>query len=508
MYAFRNIAQSFVDSSVAIFVHVVNSPRSSFILWPQAMRTFITICLATFVLLAARASAELGVCEDCLPGNRPCCTSGEFCADQTPCCGSCPSGVCGCQPTCTKNCTGLECGFGGCAEDDCGTCKPGSFCRSGTCVADDKCHDCLPGNNPCCKTGELCPGMEPCCGVCKTGQCGCRLNCTKNCDGLQCGFGGCTDTDCGTCKPGSFCYQGRCMADDKCHNCKPGNGPCCIAGEMCPGGTPCCGVCVDNSACGCRLNCTKNCTGLVCGFGGCTDNDCGTCLPGSRCGGTACFCDGHCQCKCKQGNGGGSCPQDSQGCDPTNGCTCQAPKQPAKTIVPLSNWVTQTQDMYQCCSTYPTTNCFSYGIQEIPTGFNTTVFASYIGERGCATVATVIFFFSGVPTSGEDLYLYFGGGCYNYCGYESFFVTVSNCTNTAYAPCGPEPSSTCPQQGCSSVASKLYFAGGQGTGIWITNPGTSIITVAVSIGDMPQCANAASIALATGDISLSWHEAS
>ena len=122
-----------------------------------------------------------------------CTVSGDCCADYDVCC---------CQP----DCTGMECGDGGCPDqpDACGTCSGSAECESGLCI-------CPPDN-------EIC--MDVCCDseqVCFEDAC-----CTPDCQDKECGDDGCGQQ----CPPG-------CLEDTPCVD-----GQCVMAGDLAPFGAP------------------------------------------------------------------------------------------------------------------------------------------------------------------------------------------------------------------------------------------------------------------------------
>jgi hypothetical protein len=140
--------------------------------------------------------------------------SGKQCGDDG-CGGSCgicewPQ-VCGAsyQCACKPSCSSKQCGDDGCGGS-CGSCGTGTSCSSsGQCVS-----TCTPSCN-----GKSC-GSDGCGGSC--GSCGsgytcdsygkCVVTCTPSCSGKQCGSDGCGGT-CGNCSSGYSCDSyGKCVA--------------------------------------------------------------------------------------------------------------------------------------------------------------------------------------------------------------------------------------------------------------------------------------------------------
>ncbi len=288
-------------------------------------------------------------------------------------------------PACTPDCTGKECGNGGCplSPGACGTCSGcGIECVDGLCVftacegkecGDDgcggSCGTCPEGDV--CVDGECCTpdcagkecGPDGCGGEC--GTCGEGFYCDPNgtcqecsCAGKECGHDGCGNP-CGTCPEGQACQviSGTCTADVP-FECQvhetPGCPGCACEACVCALDDWCCDpgwhwdeFCVmecqyDCNGPACDSFCFPACEGLVCGDDGC-GGACGTCPEGTYCGagGKACI---PCTCEGKEcgddgcGNSCGTCdagetcangvcvpggcaPQEGPGC---GGCACEA----------------------------------------------------------------------------------------------------------------------------------------------------------------------------------------
>ena len=177
--------------------------------------------------------------------------------------------VCGtCTPTKTcqnpnPNQSGepeLSCGdlWDGCKTVRCGTCDPGSYCKSNQCL-------------DCPTMAEVCtPGK---CGTINT-ACG-PIVCPGCPDGQGCGAAGVANV-CGVC-PSDLCLDKNCgtrkVTGCEDVTCGP---PSCSSGQTCGGGgvANVCGACTPNP---------NACAGRICGtvWNGCANQDCG---PGCYCG--------------------------------------------------------------------------------------------------------------------------------------------------------------------------------------------------------------------------------
>jgi len=146
--------------------------------------------LAHVAFASPKQSDPVNGCWDCsFSPNGECCASGQMCPGNVPCCGT-GSGAYSCTTSCTPQCSGKQCGNGGCKmlnDTICGTCPSGEVCNDdGQCTAPPVCLDCW-GGTTCCLSGQICPGGEACCGTCPSGTCSCSHNCTPQCKGLECG---------------------------------------------------------------------------------------------------------------------------------------------------------------------------------------------------------------------------------------------------------------------------------------------------------------------------------
>ncbi len=266
-----------------------------------------------------------------------------------------------CPAVCEPDCTGKQCGNGGCPDYPdtlCGTCAEGEICRDGACktpgaceneadmsVVQEKGIDALnQATAACvlyggCGTDQAClvnciingkpdatppiegTGLSDACAGCfaTTGLCGlqnCLQQCAadstsapcKSCLWVNCtpAFGECTGLPV-SCTPD--CTDKVC-GDDGCGNqCAPG----CGANETCVNGQ-------------CEPICVPACEGKECGDDGCN----GTCPPGCDAG-EQCIegqcCAPNCQDKeCGDDGCGGSCGTCPAGeaCSPAGQCECQA----------------------------------------------------------------------------------------------------------------------------------------------------------------------------------------
>lgn len=249
-------------------------------------------------------------------------------------------------PACTPDCAGKECGPDGCGGL-CGTCGEGLFCGS-----DGKCGGgypsvCLGEEQPSAATCTVTSTFEGCCDAqnrvvwCDGGQlycldcteleatcgwdnqkkfylCGgsdtpppefpmeCMTTCTPNCNGAECGDGGCPDMPdaCGKCEDGKVCVDGKCTScTPNCTGKQCGDDGCGGSCGTCPNGK----VCVEGL---CEEPCTPNCLGKECGSDGCK-GVCGTCAAGKTCnaeGKCVDVCVANCKDKeCGDDGCGGSC---------------------------------------------------------------------------------------------------------------------------------------------------------------------------------------------------------
>ena len=150
------------------------------------------------------------------------CDDGEDCSACPVDCGSC-------------------CGDGTCASaEDCSTCPADCECNDGFQCMEGECHPatCIPDcSGKECGDGG-CPGIPDACGVCSDDESclggKCEQECTPDCDGKECGDDGC-DGSCGACDDGWFCQAGGCVEDPCLPDCE---------GKEC-GGDGCGGLCND-----------------------------------------------------------------------------------------------------------------------------------------------------------------------------------------------------------------------------------------------------------------------
>lgn len=142
----------------------------------------------------------------------------------------------------------------------------------------------------------------------------------------------------------------------KCFDCDFPNrtGPCCTSKELCPGKTPCCATCPSGN-CGCQTNCTPQCDGRVCGSGGCSKSDCGTCGEGLVCNPEGKCVTAHCydcatgpSASCCQGKQ--LCPDQSECCIdcPSGNCDCNTWCQPNCTNRQCGNGGCSPDDCGMC----------------------------------------------------------------------------------------------------------------------------------------------------------------
>jgi len=120
------------------------------------------------------------------------CTSED--TTDTPCVPDCTGKVCGDDDGCGGNCTWCPptCGGSVCEGSLCGNlcaCNcDGKECGSGGCGGDDECGVC-PGGAPCCPNGR----------------------CSGDCTDRECGDDGCFGS-CGTCGEGGVCFDNTCQS--------------------------------------------------------------------------------------------------------------------------------------------------------------------------------------------------------------------------------------------------------------------------------------------------------
>ncbi|MBM4397278.1 MAG: hypothetical protein FJ087_16530 [Deltaproteobacteria bacterium] len=242
------------------------------------------------------------------------------CPGQADACGKCTDGkTCKAGRCQACSCDGKQCGDDGCGTS-CGKCDGGKACSpAGQCVEASACGVCLDGltcddDTMTCVGGACgdvtwqgkCEGglvvycdadklYSADCGNLSDGKLECGLIkevgaydcvCKPQCDGKQCGNGGCADRPdaCGTCGSGKTCEAGQCVAcscdgkdcgDDGCGtNCGTcGEGKACDPDHKCVDATEC-GVCPDGGTCGAGDNYDVACAANECGEVGAY----GTCL--------------------------------------------------------------------------------------------------------------------------------------------------------------------------------------------------------------------------------------
>ncbi len=93
--------------------------------------------------------------------------------------------------------------------------------------------------------------------------------------------------------------------------------------------------------------------------------------------------------------------------------------------------------------------------------------------------ALVVLFEAAAPAPGKHLYLSFGANSgTTYSGY-AFTIEVTNCTATKYAPCWSDDSQSCFNQHACLASGVIFTAtsAGNGAGVFIPNPGSSVITL-------------------------------
>ncbi len=272
-----------------------------------------------------------------------CASYGYKCGYQTICgktenCGTCSSGYsCAANGTCIKLCSpetnnqfcsrlGKNCGSvtgvdncGSSRTTTCGSCASNQMCTNGLCT-----QNCTPESNTqfCSRLGKNCgsvTGVDNCgssrtttCGSCASNQMCTNGLCTQNCTpesntqfcsrlGKNCGsvtgYNNCgklITTDCGVCKGGSVCQDGKCT------NC---SATCASLGFQCGVYNICnktlnCGACPSGYTCNSgNGTCVKsvcipgNCSSLGKNCGTVSDGcgkiiNCGTCILPATCGGS------------------------------------------------------------------------------------------------------------------------------------------------------------------------------------------------------------------------------
>ncbi len=195
---------------------------------------------------------------------------------------------------CIPDCAGKHCGPDGCGAT-CGSCTE-ALCFEGKCLEDcslvppagccsgDKLLRCV-GNAPVLSDCDSMPhcGWSPfwssyACGTegleeeSGTHSKSCALDCSANCDAVECGPDGCGGS-CGACVPGDTCMLGECCT------------PSCSGLECGPDGCGgSCGDCGVGQTCLDGMCCSPNCSGAVCGPDGC-GGECGVCTSGTCAGG-------------------------------------------------------------------------------------------------------------------------------------------------------------------------------------------------------------------------------
>ncbi len=296
-----------------------------------------------------------------------------------------------CDPCCTPDCDGKECGDDGCGGS-CGSCGSGETCENGICVDSivtvDCASECSTYDNWQC-TPEGCDMLGwPYTGGCSGGTCYYGLTnsglcedgttcCCWNEDPCDCGTDTCDDTGCHP--PEAVCGDGTIDAGEECDpNASPDG---CGAGESCSDSCVCetdscvCDGCVDAYDCGPKT------------FYG---TDCDSCP----------FCDADSDCEgC--GNGTVEGPEE---CDPpgsTTSCTMPNGCPGVKTCDDSCSWGSCVQECSwgycphdECNSYCPSPNCsadYSCGFDECSSDYgcsdgcdpNTTECTECIAPDGC-----------------------------------------------------------------------------------------------------------------------------
>ena len=250
-------------------------------------------------------------------------------------------------PTCTPLTTcpaNVTCGPypNGCGTGNlnCGSCPTGESCVNGACVGCTPLTTC-PAGQTCgtypngCGTGTISCGTCPSNASCVNGTCeacvplkACPAN--QTCGQWPDGCGG--SITCGTCPSGQVCNNGACVGGCTPTGC-PANANCGQVANGCGGLTNSCGTCAPGTSCGgggtpnqCGAGDANACVPLTCPTGagvcglmgdGCGGVlNCGTCTPPQTCGGggTPGICGApNCTPKtCAQQNA--NCGQVSDGC--------------------------------------------------------------------------------------------------------------------------------------------------------------------------------------------------